>query len=413
VRSSLVFRYVCFVLTFNLGHNAQAWEWNPEFQSLTETEQFAVEGPNRFASEYAADILSYLKPTEWEYEWLTHPQVMDLSLGSLSATHFMIDNRVKIQTRLAEHFEFRFLQTSEQNRERDSVHTILETIYFPNEKLGLSFYGEPTLYKRDTDTGLALILKPQPRHEIRLFNTFVDIARLKRSDTPDNFIEPFLPYSRGLVGRLWSEPGAGPGSFLEYALRYETHTRWYFPNPGYEYVYWKAFGSIFGSKTMPNGDSLNLRIQLDRKYEVRQQSWRTDRLLTLGQGVFRNCGPWKSWDFTAGLSITLRKWQIDAQEVQYRDYSPQLLWSFPGFGKGEKRDRWTVGYLTTWHRDFGPVELRDPHDADGRWENRLNLSYEFNFGPNAKLSLLISGDLDQAFTDKSWDGGAGRFRMSF
>ncbi|HAR43942.1 MAG TPA: hypothetical protein DCS07_15120 [Bdellovibrionales bacterium] len=407
MRAAFLFRIALgLLLALVTAVTAHAWEWTPEFQSLTETEQSALEGPGRFASEYAADILSYLKPADWEYEWLTHSQAMDLGLGSLSATHFMVDNRLKIHARLSEHFEFRFLHTIEQNRERDTHHEIFETIYFPAEKLGFSFYGEPTLYKRETDTGLALIYKPQARHEIRLFNTFVDVARLKRSDTPDNFIEPFLPYSRGLVGRLWSDPEGGLRNFLEYAVRYETHTRWVFPEPapGYEYAYWKAFGGVFGSKTFSKNQSVNLRVQFDRKSEMRQSAWRTDRLLALGQTVFRRIGPSQSWDVTAGISFSDRWWRMTEGSVEYRDFLPHLLWSRKG---------WTVGYLSTWHRAWGPAGLRDPQDDDGRWENRLNLSYEFKFGTKAKLVLLVSGDLDRAFTDKSWDGGGGRFHMNF
>jgi hypothetical protein len=179
---------------------ALAWESLPEFQSLTEAEQEKFESPLDLETEYFSDVLAYQKPMSWEYLWLTHEQALDISVGSVSAQEFMMDNRLKIQPWLLDELQFRFTHFEERSLERDSVHNMMELIYWPQwwpgwvfKKMGIAFYGEPSLNKRENDTGVALFFKPHDRHEIRIFETYVDVTRLKRNNRSDTFAEPNIP----------------------------------------------------------------------------------------------------------------------------------------------------------------------------------------------------------------------------
>ncbi|OFZ19302.1 MAG: hypothetical protein A2X94_04005 [Bdellovibrionales bacterium GWB1_55_8] len=417
--------YLLFSVFF-FASQAVAYEWLPEFGSLTEAEQSEFEGPGRFSSEYPADILSYLKPADWEYLWLLHPRALDLVIGSTGSAHFQIDQRVKIHAPLTDHLDFRFTYFESSDREKISEHTILELVFWPWKRFGISFYGEPEHFKRGNDTGIALLLRPSELHEIRLFNTFIDVTRLKRSDTPDNFVDPYLPYARGMVGRLWSDAGEGKTEFFEYAFRYETKTRWNFPLDFYDYEYWKWFGSLFGQKSVAKAVDMNFRLQMDRKFESREPyseesdqlfaSWRTDRIKALVRAEFREFGPEGRWQFTPGLEFSKRVWTMESGEVQYRDLIPHMTLRLPGFGAGDREDFWDVGFVANWHRVFraGAMPGEDSSsDSDGLVEMKLNLSYGFNFGSSSKLILIATGDLNKFFTRRSWDGGSAQFQLFF
>lgn len=402
---------------------APAYEYYPEFQSLTETEESLYETPRRFGSEYASDVLAYLRPFDWEYRWLTQKRAFDLSLGSVSSAHFLQETRLKLHAPVNEHLEFRFLFLQERGFERDATHQVVEVIYWPTPKLGLSFYGEPNLYKRDNDTGLSLTYRPIPTHEIRLFHTFVDVMRLKHNDQMNRFIEPHLPYSYGLVGRLWTDPESGKQDFFEYAVRHDTYTLWRFDDAQYDYEYWKVMGYLYGSKALDDRLRLDFRLQFDRKFESRTPispsstqvagHLKTDRYLSLARLEIGHLGPYDQWKLTPGIQLTRRDWLGSDGTASYVDFLPHLLWDIPGFGSGDKQDIWHFSYFLTWHRVLGDIWLTDPQGSDTLIEHRLNIGYEFNFGPRTKLILIATGDLDKFFTGQSWDGGSGQFRMDF
>jgi hypothetical protein len=133
---------------------ALAFESTPEFQSLTEEEASAFEGPERLGSEYTSDVHSYSKPLGWEYAWLTSDIVFDGAVGSTSAVHFMLDARLKARAVIVpERLEFRFTWFDESHREREARHAVLEIVGWLHPWVGLSVYGEPSLYKRKADLG--------------------------------------------------------------------------------------------------------------------------------------------------------------------------------------------------------------------------------------------------------------------
>jgi hypothetical protein len=390
-----------------------AFEWYPEFQSLTEEEQASFEGPGRLGSEYQSDILSYMKPLQWEYLWLTTPHALDLSLGSISARHFMVDGRLKLRKELTDFLEFRFTYFDERNRDRESVHHIFEFVAKPTKKVGISAYAEPSLYKRQNDVGLALLFFPTPNHEIRLFNTWVDLTRRKRNDRTDRFEEDGQPSARGLVGRLWASKDSGKHDFLEYAFRHETRTRWIFPDNNYEYNYEKLFASLFFNHSINRDLDFTLRVQSDRKFEARHPgvSWRTDRAFVIAQTVIHDFLSKPNWELTPGIEYAHRSWHTDGGTFRYGDLLPHV-WL--------KMNHVKLGYELTsheakgnWENVFRGTELRDPEDLDGKVHQRLNTGYEFSFkDETAALFLMVTWDLDQ-LNRRIWQGGNVQFRTTF
>ncbi|MEK6704762.1 MAG: hypothetical protein AABZ06_03155 [Bdellovibrionota bacterium] len=139
----------------------------------------------------------------------------------------------------------------------------------------------------------------------------------------------------------------------------------------------------------------------------------TDRIFAIFGADYR----YNEFVVSPGIELAERDWRTNSGDVTYRDLLPNVWFKLPAFGhenlQGKSSDAFRVGYISTWHRAFGPLELRDPQDEDGRLEHRLDLAYEFNFSMNASLALMATGDLDKFLTDKSWDGGSGMLRVRF
>ncbi|MBU6375754.1 MAG: hypothetical protein KGQ59_07150 [Bdellovibrionales bacterium] len=410
--SRLVFLCILCISLFS-RNSIFAMEDLPEFESLTEEEVADFEGPDQIGSEYQSDIQSYMKPENWQYEWISSPKVLDVSIGSLSATQFLMDTRVKIHSKMNDHLEFRFTAFDDRDLEKQSRQQIFEFVGWPSDWWGLSLYGSPDFSKRKNDTGIALLLKPSYRHEIRIFNTFVDVTRLKRSDSPDNFLEPDLPYARGLVGRLWSDPAQRRQEFLQYALRLETKTRWLFPTEQFVHSYQKSSGSLFLSQLLHSRLRLNLRTQFDHKRESRTPSeptspviaedWTTKRWISHIRFTFHQTGPRSDWDLSTGMMVALRWWRIDSTHFYTRDFLPILSLSLPGFSSIRGEDRWNFGVMET---------LRNSSSGKAT-EFRFTLGYDFYFEKRSTLRLQANADLDEYGTPRSWEGGNAQLILRF
>ena len=391
-----------------------AFESLPEFQGVTEEEQENFDRPNLLGGEFLNRVLSYQKPYDWEYHWLTHDVAVDGTVGSISSVHFLIESRAKIRAYLNDWLQFRFTWFEESNHERSTLKPVFELVAWPTKKLGLSLYGDVTYFKRNDDVGFALLYKPQDRHEIRLFNTYVDLTRQKRNDRTDTFLD--LPYSRGLVGRIWS---AEDREFFEYAVRYETKTTWRFPDQGYDYKYWKYFASVFGSRKLNERLRLNGRIQLDRRFEARSpftastvssQAWRTDRITAIVETPVGEIGPDGQWTLTPGLLYGYRNWLTDDDHLQYNDYIPFARLRIPT-GEGAQRSSWEFSYQLAWHRKRGGQVIALPTDLDGALNHQYNIAYTFAFKEKAELKLLAGFDGDKFGTGDSWEGGNAQLRI--
>jgi hypothetical protein len=410
-----------------------AYEWLPEFQTLSEEEPDAFEGPERLGSEYTSDIHSYGRPLEWEHAWLASNIAFDGVAGSTSATQFLFDARAKAWAELLPgRLDFRFTWFDHSDQERESRHVVLEVVTWLHRAVGLSVYGEPAMHKRQADLGAALLLRPGPRHEVRLFYTLVDLVRGNRSDRPETFAEGGAPRAAGLVGRVFRAPDSGSRDFLEYAVRWETSTRWQFLDARSEYGYARRFASLFLRKDTGWGFDVSLRLQADRKWESRQalepgedvveERWRTDRLLGLVRATVPGWGLLAGWELSPGVHLALRRWSVNGQRLAYNELLPHLWVEAPGFDLGDGAAlRWLLGYEATYHGESGAFaealgERYRPsrEDYDGILHHRLNTGLQLAVGTRAALRLMVTWDLDRSTAGgRLWQGGVGQLRVTF
>ncbi|MEK6577936.1 MAG: hypothetical protein AABZ55_01800, partial [Bdellovibrionota bacterium] len=98
---------------------------------------------------------------------------------------------------------------------------------------------------------------------------------------------------------------------------------------------------------------------------------------------------------------------------RYRDVLPFIELRIPGFNTKRGIDRWGLALIPDWHQSSGWSGLFNPEESSEVLNFRLNLSYEFSFGTQAKLKFIASGDLDQYGSPKSWAGGNGQLSLAF
>lgn len=416
----VIFRYLLIFIFLWIPYVAHAapFEILPEFYSLTEEEESKFESPYLITKEYPSDNLAYSTPSLWNYEWISQPRNLQINVGSLDSSHFNIQNRLKVYAPLQSWLEFRFTAFEDRSLEADQFHNILELISWIRPWMGISLYGDPDLYKRNDDTGLALLLKPSENHEIRIFNTFVDVTRLKRNDRDDTYLEPDVPNAQGIVGRLWQNPG----HFWEYAIRYETKTEWMFPMAKYQYTYWKELASLNTRHPLSQDLSIHFQFQFDRKFESKIGTelsgipfsfCKRDRWFFHAAAELDRLGPQNRWDLILGLDFQIRRWEMNSGTGIYRDWIPSVELRLPGMGSGPLQDQWSITVMASVHHTSGPQDIFIEDIQDSFLNAKLNIGYDFNLKESTTLRLIASLDLDQYGTRYSWDGGNGQLILRF
>ncbi len=439
----LLFNFIFLLFSLLFEQKVYSFESLSEYHGLTEIEQQRFEGPDLLSSEYQLDVFSYSKPTYMEYQWFTNEKAFDLTVGSLNVSKFYIDNRFKIKEFFGESFYFLFTYYEQGDLEVDNTHQVLELAYQPFSVLSFSFYGNPGLYKRTDDVGLAMTYRFADRHIIRIFHTYVDVPRQKRNDRNDYYITPNKPYAYGFTYIKGSPPelGSSIGDFIYAAFRYEPKVRWVFPDEKQEYQYDKTLFSIFFSKSVSSMLRITGRLQNDKKFEalyldtIDAESdsvstagdddtvWDTERTLSLVQLEFYKLGSDDNHSLITGVYSTQLEWKSLIEDFEMLDIIPHLKWIIPAYEQGSRQDNFTLGYQMAWHKESGDWSYDGSSlTSDIKQDHKLSLRYEFFFSSTCKFSLLINLDLDESVKRESWrrknlqsiwDGGNGMFSYVF
>jgi hypothetical protein len=397
-----------------------AWESYPEFMSMTELEQESTPNPKIIDSEYQSDIRTYSKPTYMEEAWVSHQNAFDMTAGSISSKNFVQSDRLKLSKELAEDFEFRLKYINERNHEREAQFMILELLPWITPKWGISFYGQPYYRKRKNDMGIAIVYKPQTQHEIRLFNTFVDLVRNERNDRKDRFEKSNKPAAMGIVGRKWKIAHAGRVDFLQYALRYEPHAKQFFPNEKFHYEYWKKFASVFWRTSLNETHVLTTRAQFDQKLErnsptdpasaITETTWMVERILAKVEWEWHEFYPNRAWYLMTSLQFAGRFWINDNHRIHHENLIPAIALIAPPVGTDK------LGYSFEFENPFfqatGPKHLLPERYEANAVEQRFNFGLEWFFGEYASIRLLFTFDLDH-FEREPFEGGNGQMHLVF
>lgn len=414
----------------------------PEFHTLTENEAVRLDQINLIDAEYQSDVVTYLTPPHWSASFHGAGDALDLSLGSLSSQLFLHYTRLKLSEPLTSNLTFRFTYFQQRDLDTEQTHAVLELVQKLSSTFSISAYGEPSLFKRENDIGLALITKPSEKHEIRLFHTWVDFTRQEHNDRSDFYVRGSEPTTVGFVGRCSdcfksnaAETDLRPdANWLEYFLRWEKPTKWRFPDldSEYRYEFFTLGGSsrfsAFQPQDQDRGLIFNLRLEASRKREgflplsgsspVAAEAMTRELFESLGSVELP---PFFLFNrplvFEPGLGWFHREWNRNGgQQIIHRNVLPfAWLKFFLNEGEDGLRDTVELGYEATFFDADGDFSLGAPELLAWSAEHRLNFRYSFYFKTGAVLSLAATFDPDAAIggSGGTFEGGNGQFRTFF
>jgi hypothetical protein len=416
---------------------AEAFETDPEFRSLSESESFLIDQPARLDSESTSDLMTYWLPADWISRTLWFAgetqesrSFYQNSTGSLSGNFFYINERARIEAPLPRFGLFRAHLLKDRDMERDETRVLPEIFWQLGSWLWLSSYAEMSKSKRENDLGVALTgqwASPPERTltEVRLSITWVDFVRGERSDRPERFRPGREPQVWTALARHRREWAA-----LETGLRLERATE--LENPESLQLFWFerrlawliATGQIQGD----TGWSWSLRAQWDRQRRqldnlaTAQTSggWR-ERLQILAS-LGRAAEFWQepfAFEFWAGSFD--REWRmsdtpvpLSTAEAERRVYgqsavhlAAQLRWL------GREIWRPEAGLEGALFRDRGDARLGPSDRREQATELRLNLRSNWVWSADTELGFALTFDIDRFGQAAMFEGGQGRFHLSF
>lgn len=414
---------------------AHAFDIFPEFHALSELEQSGFDNVTRIDSEYQSDVITYLHPLSWDPVFFSRPQAFDFTLGSLSSKLFLQQSRLRVRKRVLPQLDFRFTYFTQRDLDVDQTRAIIELVHELSKRFSISLYGEPSLFKRENDVGIAVLYRPADTHEIRAFHTWVDFTRQEHNDQGDFFTEGKEPTSYGLVGRCFDclklFTDNSRENWLEYFVRRETPTEWHFPDADeiYEYELWTTgLKARIGANARTKVLAANLRLQFSRKYESKRSiseaagfAERTvDRRLIESLGsleipigsVFGRMAT-----FEPGIGWFHRFYrERDGMFLEHRNLLPHAWIHVQGMERVRGQfDSLSLGYEVTFFRSEG---VPDPGARELKaWaaEHRVNFRYAFALEDDALLTFALTFDPDSAVRGESglFEGGNGQFRVFF
>lgn len=412
VKKAFIFVRAFLFLIATFSPAAFATYLFPEFQGLHRSQAEQLIGPDKINSEYSSDYLTFSKPFDWEREFWSHKNSFDLSTGSLSGEEFFIQDRLKIHQWLIEDkLQFRFTYFAERDFEVDQDHKVLELVYKLSPLLGVSVYGGTSLYKAEDDLGLALLYQPNRNSEHRLFHSWIDYDRNERNKQNDRFAES--PTNFGLIGRQFEG-----NWFFKYGFNHAQKSIWDFPtnlrrfetqNYGaqahIQYTwgdhYWLG-AEVFHDDTYESESPLPTGSLTEKV--VRRKRWMSRNEFT------HRAGPYKlRW----GLAYYYRDYRINKDRVLFRDLLP--YWAIEFKAIKEQNFDWVneVGLESTFHRGTQTANVLADAPKNYRQEYRLNWNNRFEFGTQAELALILTFDLDEFGSGRTWEGGNAQFRLLF
>lgn len=376
-----------------------------EYNYFSESEIGEINSPLQIDSEYFSDILTYRMPLSADNSFHRSERVYDLSIGSLSASRFATQHRLKVDTNLNDSLTFRVAYFEKKDLEQSLNHMILELQYKMNSLISLVGYTELVSEKKWNDFGLATLVNLSNDHVLRLYVTAVDSAFTKRTEINEK--DESSPYVYGLVGRLLDSERED--IFLEYYARVQSPLQRRFLDRQSEYSYKETrVGSRGRQHLFSDSDYFNFDLNYKRREEGQ---------LALGSSVAES-RIWSShqWDallqyenlkWIYGIAANIREWQSEGADVQSQTYLPHLWYKLRN--ESAEKENLRLGYELSWNHADGPMQFRTPEDRNREFEHRGNLVYILHFNRNAFFNLLLTADLD----DLSWEGGNGTLQIFF
>lgn len=378
----------------------------PEYQGLSEADLQKFETPRDIDSEYQTVMNAYTFPIEWERDWQQSSKAIDLSIGSLSNKLFYHYSRLKVEAPLNDSLNFHFTVFSQRDREVDQVRHVLELSQRVLPKWRINIYGEPSLYKRENDMGVAVLWAPSERWKHRFYYTIHDLTRAEHNDQADRFVSGRDPRSIG-----WIASGENGPLWLRIGLRYDQPVTWIRPQEARIFSYDKKLAFADAHWSLSDRRRLTARAQWDETFKGQEkdtpasvivpESWKLSRLFA--RFAFKKGEAEDRWGFETAITHAQRHWvALNGELTHFNDLVSVAV----------RFDHWRAEYEMGIFRRFGDLYLA-PTQKHSPAEHRLQTAYEWSFRNNAKLILALNFDADQWTPVPTFEGGNGMFRAEF
>lgn len=389
-----------------------------------------VDPEERNNTESYNDKNSYRYPRNWDESWRTRQFGYRSHAGSLNASRFLYEDEIMIAPDPLAKFSASF----SQSRREDLVEQYMDSeirlgwAFVPGARISL--LGDGDTFKEFGDLGLALALIETPSTKLETYYWSVDhYYQSKKSD-----INAYRASNSSTLGLLVTRKKSDSNS-LGFIINLENDSpvEWNHPAKGFEYKYWRTYGSVNFEWMMRD----NLGLYFDMKQEKKMERKTSLAPVNSSKRMLRRVSEiefgadQKTFDnvrYTAAIQHVMRHvdyenntsesdsslWQETVSPSKVRRYEWGLI--FLRYGRLSDHSAIQQGFYAN------DVLIREDAREWKVWELKYQLLLDFKLNLNTKLGLNTTWDVDQIMRDypyskkapfRPWGGGDLQFLMYF
>ena len=344
---------------------------------------------------------------DWRELWDRSDNVFNFSTGSLNVEQWFLRQALKFSASLSKNFRFRYwLDNRNTLTEDNGTRNEIEIEWNIIPRYYLSFYLEPTFWKRENDIGLGFQRRTGIDRYLKLIVRIRDFANnfaYEHGDAIEGEENIYSSQPLEFVFQMREE--AGP--FWRFGLNGLFSNRWekeysFIDNPGDNYSAAGYGRSLRGwvERDVPNKFMLGFDMKVAEYYSGRDESEETHEIVELLPYIWLYpAGLLQRPDFPNGVGPAF---QVG---VQFR----RERWRGEGVEAGEfEKDEilpfFTARFMISSNQMLEAGFLSDRYESvrtgmnagsDLRWENRFKLMWEIVARGGSRVRLIETIDLDR------------------
>jgi hypothetical protein len=386
-----------------------------------------IDPEERSNTETYNDLNSYRYPALWEDIWQRSQFGYRNSAGSLNVSRFRYDEDIKI----APHPRAKYTASFVQTRHEDLVEQVIDREirlgygFLPNMRI--SIIGDGDTFKEFGDMGVALALYEGEDSLVELYYWNVDnYYKSKKSDVAAYRLKDSQTTGAHIkLGQSLLVPT------FDIKLENDSPLDWHYPAAGFEYEYWRKFGSLNISWPLNTEQSIFVKTDQEEKMEqkvslaVPGASKRMHRRASTAElGLNHHVSD--NINYRASLQHVLRR--VHYQNGAVTEELP--MWRESKSPEKVYRQEW--GLIATRYAQINDalaiqhgaylndVLIREDATEWKTFEIKYQLMFDVALNQNARLGINTTWDVDQVVRDypypkkspfRPWGGGDLQFLM--
>ncbi len=421
---------------FNISHRinkilillAFLWPARSAFARFNHHDADRIDPEERSNTETYNDLNSYRYPAAWDDLWERSQFGYRNSAGSLNVSRFRYDEDIKVAPQPRGKYTASFVQ----NRHEDLVEQVIDRElrlgygFLPNMRL--SILGDGDTFKEFGDMGVALALYESDESLVELYYWNVDnYYKSKKSD-----VAAYRLRDSQTTGAHIKLAKSDLWPALNLKLENDSPLDWHYPAAGFEYEYWRKFGSLNVNWPLNTEQSIFVKSDQEEKMEqkvslaVPGASKRMHRRTSTAELGLNHDVSGKI-NYRGSIQHVLR--QVRYQNGTVTEESP--TWRESKSPEKVYRQEW--GLILTRYGQINDVVaiqhgaylndvlIREDAAEWKTFEIKYQLMFDVALNQNARLGINTTWDIDQVVRDfpypktapfRPWGGGDLQFLMS-